>query len=518
MSGWDPAEIRASADRDFEAAWLDTADLIKKEGTNFQLRKGDGDPHPIERSRQQIRSILLEMGFDEVIPPLIWEDEHVARQYGPESAVILDRCYYLAGLPRPEIGLSKDKLERIREIVPGFSAVDRLTTLLRDYKAGRVESDDFVEEMVDRLEIHEEQATEIIDKVFAEMKRLEPLPTNLTVLSHFTTAWFPILSRVLTKKICPVQLFTTGLRMRREQREDATHLRSHYNASIVVMDEDFTLEDGRRLARRVVERLGFKDLDFVTKKATSKYYSPGSEEEVFARHPSSEEEIEIADLGMYSPVALSRYDIPYPVFNMGFGIGRLAMIERDVSDIRELTYPEIQKPPFFSDRQMENSLEPTASPKTGTGRGIMQAIVETARTNAGEEAPCSFPAWKGSLYGKRVEVELTETEEGHTLTGPAAFNTISVEDGSIVSHRPKAGESDQGLTYMKSVASYAAAETETMAQKGETGTGEIRVGMVRSPSDIYLSIPLAVRRYIESNNNRIDIAGPMFATIRYTIG
>ncbi len=523
VAPWNPEDIRDKAERDFEAAWLETGCLVNLEGETLRAPRRKGRPHAIETARQRIRSILLRLGFDEVITPLIWEDEHVKKQYGPEAALILDRCYYLAGLPRPEIGLSQTKLKQIERVVPGFQAVDRLAELLREYKAGRIESDDFIGEMVKRLNLPEEKATEMIDKVFAELKKLQPVPTNLTVLSHFTTAWFPILAEVLEKKVPPVMLFTTGIRMRREQREDATHLRSHYNASIVVMDDGFALDDGRSMARKIIRALGFRTITFARKEATSKYYAPKTEEEVFAVHPSMKKDegdlgMEIADLGMYSPVALARYGIPYPVFNMGLSIGRLAMIAEGVSDLRDLTYPEIYLPPSFTDEEMEKSLRPARSPRTARGRNISDAIVEVAGRQADAPSPCRFQAWEGRLAKRHVSVDLVETESGVKLIGPAGFNVLRVRDGDILALPPeKEGYRAEGLTYLRCLADYVAAQMEREAAEGLLGTRQVRVGNVRSASDISLSIPMAIRRYVESNNKRIDIRGPMFTTVEYTI-
>jgi len=515
---WNPDEISKRAQEDFESAWMDSATLLTEPSEPFKRPDRRGRVHPVEALREKIRRTLLRMGFDEVITPMIWEDDHVKRQFGPESVIILDRCYYLAGLPRPEIGLSKTKVAEIRKIVPGFDKTEKLRRILRDYKVGRIESDDFVEEMVRELDLPEEKATQIIDTVFSELKRLRPVPTNLTVLSHFTTAWFPILRQVLEKKICPVMLFTTGLRMRREQREDATHLRSHYNASIVIMDENISLREGRRYATRILSSLGFSKVQFQTKRATSRYYAPGTEEEVFVEQQPSGQLVEVADLGMYSPVALSRYGIPYPVFNMGLSIGRLAMISTGVQDIRELTYPEIYVPPFFADDEIYASLRPIASPKGRSAREISKRIVQVARERADENSPCRFSVWRGSIYGRGVQVEIVEEEEGVKLVGPAAFNVISARDGNIVSIAPgDPGYKTDGLSYIFLLAQYASSKIEEEAKSGLTGTRQIRVGMVRSAADIFLKIPLAVRRYIESRNKRIEIGGPVFTTVRYTI-
>jgi O-phosphoseryl-tRNA synthetase len=52
-------------------------------------------------------------------------------------------------------------------------------------------------------------------------------------------------------------------------------------------------------------------------------------------------ELEVANLGFYSPVSLAKYKIWYPVLNLGFGVERIAMILKRVNDIRKLVYPEL---------------------------------------------------------------------------------------------------------------------------------------------------------------------------------
>jgi len=288
------------------------------------------------------------------------------------------------------------------------------------------------------------------------------------------------------------------------------------------MDREFSLEDGRSMARTIIQALGFSDVTFVRKQATSKYYTPGTEEEVFAVHPSVASKkgspgIEIADLGMYSPVSLSRYGIPYPVFNMGLSIGRLAMITEGAKDIRDLTYPEIYVKPRFSDEEMERAVKPLSSPTTEEGKAMSEAIVRVATKEANAVAPCTFAVWEGRLAGRQVTVELVEVEKDVKLIGPAAFNVIRLENGNIIASPPRAEERPGRLSYIRCMADFCASQIEKEAEQGTSGTKAIRVGMVRSASDIYLDIPVAVRRFIESKNKKIDIRGPMFTTVRYSV-
>ena len=101
--------------------------------------------------------------------------------------------------------------------------------------------------------------------------------------------------------------------------------------------EEISLEDGKRISKEILRKIGFTDIKFEIKKATSKYYAPETEFEVFIKH--NNEWLEIGDGGFYSPVSLANFNILYPVFNLGLGIERLCMIETGMSDIRELVYP-----------------------------------------------------------------------------------------------------------------------------------------------------------------------------------
>lgn len=60
----------------------------------------------------ELRQAYLQLGFDEIINPLFIEEDHIYKQFGPEAPAVLDRCFYLAGLPRPDIGLGMDKIQK----------------------------------------------------------------------------------------------------------------------------------------------------------------------------------------------------------------------------------------------------------------------------------------------------------------------------------------------------------------------------------------------------------------------
>jgi O-phosphoseryl-tRNA synthetase len=497
MKGFDLEGIKGQAKSNFTDAWIATAKLIPT-GTEISLAK-NGKPHLVRELIQRSRQILLNLGFDEVENLTLLPDGDVVKQYGPEARVILDRAFYLAELPRPDIGLGAKRVAEIKKIAEGID-IDKLQAILRDYKKGKIEADNLIEELIAGLGITDYQATELLDKVFPEIKELQPVPSNKTLRSHMTATWFHTLAALQYKASFPVALFSVGPRYRNEQREDAHHLRVHHSASVVVMDPEMSLDAGSAIASDIMRQYGFPDVKFETKTATSKYYAPGQEQEVFIKHKGAW--LEIADIGMYSPVALANFDIRYPVFNAGFGIERLGMLIYEVDDIRKLAHPQFTVVEY-SDEEIAKSINYIARPQTVRGQAIARAIEETARKHKDEVAPCEFLAWKD----ESLEVKVFEKEAGKRLVGPAGFNEICVADGAIYSDVVASGVC-AGINYMRAIAMGAAAAIENSSDNLT-----YQVKGVKHLSDLNVEIPEAVRQHIEGQNKKIGVRGAVFVAI-----
>ena len=497
MTTFDTGEIKSQAKSNFTGAWIATAKLIPS-GTEISLTR-KGKPHLVRELIQKSRQILLNLGFDEVENLTILPDSDVVKQYGPEARVILDRAFYLAELPRPDIGLSARKIAQLRKIVEEID-IEKLQTILRNYKKGEVEADNLIEELIAGLGITDYQATELLDKVFPEMRKLRPAPSNKTLRSHMTATWFHTLAALQNKISFPVALFSVGPRYRNEQREDARHLRVHHSASIVIMAHEMSLDAGRTVTRDIIQQYGFSDIKFETKIATSKYYAPGQEQEVFVNYKGTW--LEIADIGMYSPVALANFDIKYPVFNAGFGIERLGMLIYEMDDVRKLAYPQFSVMEY-SDEEIAKSITYITSPRTARGQKIAKAIEETARKHKDEIAPCEFLAWKD----QSIEVKVVERETGKRLIGPAGFNEICVANGTIYSDIVPSGL-HTGINYMRAIVMGAAAAIES---SNDNLTYQVKG--IRHLSDLNLQIPEAVRQHIEGQQKKIGVGGAVFVTI-----
>jgi O-phosphoseryl-tRNA synthetase len=497
MTAFDTGEVKSRARSNFADAWTATAKLIPS-GTEISLTR-KGNPHLVRELIQKSRQILLNLGFDEVENLTILPDSDVVKQYGPEARVILDRAFYLAELPRPDIGLSARKIAQLKKIVEKID-IEKLQTILRNYKKGEIEADNLIEELIAGLSITDYQATELLDKVFPEMRKLRPVPSNKTLRSHMTATWFHTLAALQHKASFPIALFSVGPRYRNEQREDARHLRVHHSASVVIMNPAMSLDAGRAVTKDIMQQYSFSDIKFETKVATSKYYAPGQEQEVFINHKGTW--LEIADIGMYSPVALANFDIKYPVFNAGFGIERLGMLIYEIDDVRRLAYPQFSVTEY-SDEEIAKSTTYIASPKTARGQKIARAIEETARKHKDENAPCEFLAWQDNS----IEVKVVEKEAGKRLIGPAGFNEICVANGSIYSDVVPSGI-HTGMNYMHAIAMGAAAAIES-----SHNNLTYQVKGIRHLSDLNLQIPESVRQHIEGQQKKIGIGGAVFVTI-----
>jgi len=532
MSPLIPNDILERVEKEgFEKVWKESSNLIPKPSKSLDLLSGrQGTPHPIYNLIQKLRCRFLSLGFDEVFNQVIVEENEIYRQYGPEAPIILDRCYYLAALPRPDIGLSKAKCEEIERLGVKLtdSKISALKNVLREYKRGRIESDDLIERISEALSISDDLATRVTSQVFPEFSSLKPEPSKMTLRSHMTSAWFLTLQALQHRMELPLKLFSVDIRFRREQREDPTHLRVHHSASCVVMNDEISVEEGERITRALLKPLGFRKFRFIKKKVTSKYYAPGMEYEGFVYNSSSKEWVEVVDYGIYSPIALARYGLEHPVLNVGLGVERLAIILYNESDVRRLVYPQFYAELTLTDHEIAKAIRFEDEPKTKQGKEIQEKIILEALKHRDAIGPCQFLIYKGDLLGKKVKIYIYENEEGATLLGAAAENHIFVYNGNIIGaplrgmdDTPMIKEArekgiDTGLRYIDGVASLAAAKIEESLKTGLKKVN-VRVRMARRLSDINLKVDDAARRFITSRKKKIIISGPLFLGIRAEI-
>ncbi|MHC1579406.1 MAG: O-phosphoserine--tRNA ligase [Candidatus Alkanophagales archaeon] len=540
---FDPKKILEEAEQDFERAWLGGKRYVSERPLNERFPRtlrararagaaaavaGAGKPHPVFELVQRLREAYLRLGFEEVVNPVIIEEAHVHKQFGKEAFAILDRCFYLAGLPRPDIGIPKERIERMEALFNKKLSDDEIEMIKRTmhrYKKGEIDGDDLVFEIARSAGVSDGVVAKTLDEVFPELRGLAPEATRNTLRSHMTAAWFITLSELCGRKPLPIKLFSVDRCFRREQREGPTRLMSYFSASCVLCDEDVSVEDGKEVAFGLLSQLGFSEIRFRPDEKRSKYYVPDTQTEVFVRHERLGW-VEVATFGIYSPTALAHYDIPYPVMNLGLGVERLAMVIYGEDDVRRLVYPQFYKEWTMSDLEIASLIRIDKEPLTEVGRRIAEGIVRVCEERGRERAPCEFLAFKGTLHGVDIEVSVVEPEENTLLCGPAYLNELVVCDGSILGvprdekWRPVFERGvPTGIRYVDGFAALAAHEIERFVMSGGGGENElrVRVRVVRSPSDVNVKVDDVAVRYITSKGKKIDVRGPMFTTVRCRI-
>jgi O-phosphoseryl-tRNA synthetase len=226
---------------------------------------------------------------------------------------------------------------------------------------------------------------------------------------------------------------------------------------------------------------------------------------------------------------LARYKIPYPVFNFGAGLERIAMIKSGIEDIRKLVYPHLYVKAEYTDEQLAGMVEVDQTPLTKEGEKLVKAIVQTAIKNANQPSPCQFLAYKGRFFDRNIEVYVYEPDVNTKLIGPAALNTVYVYDGDILGVPKEGLENTEivkkarekgvstGIHYLDAIAALAVASIEKKINAEEIGEVNVRVKMAKLPSDVNVGIQAAGMACITSRNKKIIVKGPVFVGIRANI-
>jgi len=524
---FDSEEFAELAKKDFEEAWHAGAAIQEKPAFSKKYPRNIIKPakaHPISETIQRLRDAYLKMGFDEARVPVFIEEQDVYRQFGPEASAVLDRVFYLGGLPRPNVGIGKKQIGETNAILGRELSSDdeeELRKTLHAYKKSEIDGDELTHELASVLSADDGMVVRIMDEVFPEFRELSPESSRTTLRSHMTSGWFISLGEMWDRQPLPIRQFCIDRCFRREQEEGPTRLMTYHSASCIIAGEDMAIEDGKAVAAGLLSAFGFTDFEFRPDEKRSKYYVPDTQTEVYAKHPVHGW-VEVATFGMYSPYALAAYGVEVPVMNLGMGVERLAMIDYEAEDVRVLTYPQMY-PPQFSDLELATGVSLREEPKTVAGAEIAAAIVKVATENGDAESPCEFTVYESDEYGgRKVRVYVFEAEENSKLLGPAALNDVFVSDGKILGvpdtknfKKVRDKGVSAGVSYLYAVANLAAARVEEGFMTGESG--EVHFKMAKVPSDVNIAIEPWAMRYITDNNKKLDLRGPVFTAVRWEI-
>jgi O-phosphoseryl-tRNA synthetase len=546
---FNPEDWKRKTLENFEEAWHEGPSVVTPAGYDGKypsLNYKRALAHPVFATIHRLRETYLSLGFDEAENPVIIDEKDIYRQFGPEAMAVLDRVFYLGGLPRPNVGIARKQLDEINEILVSHrgplvhsdsvpagevhhhkpyppmtkETEERLRETLHSYKKSEIDGDELTIELAKVLGVDDALVVHILEAVFPEFRALVPESSRSTLRSHMTSGWFMTLGAIWNHVPMPIRLFSVDRCFRREQAEGPTRLMTYHSASCVVAGEDITNEEGKAVSMALLSAFGYTDFRFQPDEKRSKYYMPDSQTEVYARHPVHGW-VEVATFGMYSPSALAEYGIGVPVMNLGLGVERLAMIAYNSDDVRQLCFPQFF-PRTLTDQEIARAVRLREEPPSLEGKLLAAAIARVALANSSAPGPCSFDAWEGMLGGSRVKVTVEEPESNAKLCGPACVNEIYVHDGSILGvpdvekwKQVRAEGISTGISYLSAVAALAAARVEEAACCGKSTV--VQVKMAKLPSDINLKIDEFAMRAVTDNNKKVDVRGPVFLSVRSTV-
>ena len=545
-------EIIKLAKKDFEKAWIESKNIIKKPHPDNEyprLKYDIGKSHILYDTIAKLREAYLRLGFSEAVNPLFIDKNDIYKQFGPEAPAVLDRCYYLAGLPRPDIGIGMDKIEEIKNLEFNITDedIENLKEVFRRYKKGDFDGDDLTLEVSRALNIKNQEGLFILEKIFPEIRELTPLASNSTLRSHMTSGWFISLEKMVKQSTLPIKMFSIDRCFRREQKEDSSHLMTYHSASCVMVDDEISIDTGKAIAEGLLEYFGFSKFKFVPDEKKSKYYIPETQTEVYGYHPKLDEWVEIATFGLYSPIALSKYKIDKEVLNLGLGVERLAMVLNQIEDVRELVYPQLYKKLTLNDREIATMLNYTYYPVTDMGIELAKNILNIWENKKDTPSPCEFTIFEGEFLNKDIVVKAIEEEDNTKLLGPASTNSIYIYNGNIlgipeniktivkkVEDNPEKYNEEEikseipddtkivydavkkgipvNIRYIDSLAAKMSYKIEEAILSGLDEL-TLRSTIARSLSDVNLSLDDIAMNYINSENKLIDIRGPIFSTV-----
>ncbi|NVM55456.1 MAG: hypothetical protein HWN66_17245 [Candidatus Helarchaeota archaeon] len=164
------------------------------------------------------------------------------------------------------------------------------------------------------------------------------------------------------------------------------------------------------------------------------------------------------------------------------------------------------------DTDIADKIEYEYQPTSDLGKEIMENVTKTALENKNKDSPLKITAFSKEVSGNTLEVCIWETDPNVKLLGPASLNEIWVSDGNILGM--KSGSEISGIktdiTYLSAIAALIGYRAEQMIKAPKKQRDQIRIKIAKYPSDVNIKIDPVVRRFITSNNKRIDVRGPVF--------
>ncbi|KAH7887627.1 tRNA synthetases class II core domain (F)-domain-containing protein [Phlebopus sp. FC_14] len=313
-------ETDLTADMLTSGSWK-TASFKKYNFEADGIPTSGGALHPLLKVREEIRSIFLEMGFEEMPTNSFVEsgfwcfDALFVPQLHPARE--LQDTFYLSD-PSMSLRPPEAYYNRVAEVHEkgGYGSIGYRTPWSHE------ESHKLL------LRTHTTASSAAMLYKLAAKCRGETIDDKSGALRSIS---MPLADG--DDGFRPAKLFSID-RVFRNETMDATHLAEFHQVEGVVADRNLTLADLIGFMRVFFKKMGMSEVRF--KPAYNPYTEPSLE--IFAFHPILQKWVEIGNSGMFRPEMLEPMGFPKDVRVHGWGIGleRPTMIRYGINNIRTL--------------------------------------------------------------------------------------------------------------------------------------------------------------------------------------
>jgi O-phosphoseryl-tRNA synthetase len=494
---------------------------------------GKGHPHPIYETVNDLRKLMLSLGFDEIQTSYFLPIRDIKQLTGDLYPAFMDSIYHLSWTRLEPVPPSKDVELKLADRFPQLDQAELWNIL--DTIDEDTSGENLLKEISDEMEISLEDAVKVINSI-PDLKSGVPHTEDLTLRSFMPTSWISTLEATYDSEAFPIRLFTLATSFRREPSLDSRHIRTYNLLSIAVLDDEMDIEKGKKVLKKVLDLLEIEGTEMLEKSYPFPYFEKGTEFEIFGG------DLELGTFGMVSKEVLDDRGINAPVFIADIGVERLLMYKHGYPDIRELFFPQFFAAWNLSDEEISSSLKYVRKPQTDYGKEIASAVQKCYKDieDSGEKVSRKV-AWKGQLVesgygiflvsderakelgikGAPAEVIIKEARTSMGLAGPAAFNEIWIKDGNIIGTTPdmasrmeEEGAIKTNKTYIKAFSRFVGWKIEKALERGHTGK---LFDKIRDLEGINLKLSSKALHYILSHNKKIDIQGPVYLKFLFKV-
>ncbi|MFB6092508.1 MAG: phenylalanine--tRNA ligase subunit alpha [Haloquadratum sp.] len=253
-----------------------------------------GKTHVLRQTAERVKDVLVGMGFQEMDGP------HADADFW------INDCLFM-----PQDHPARTHWDRFALDVPPI--------------------DDLPADLLDRVETaHREGVGEDGDGYHSPWS--EDFARAIALRGHTTSLSMRYLSGTEVGELEPPQRYFSVEKVYRNDTLDATHLLEFFQIEGWVMAEELSVRDLMGTFVEFYEQFGITDIQF------KPHYNPYTEPsfELFGRHPTTGELIEIGNSGMFRDEVLEPLGVEHDVMAWGLALERLAMLTTGAEDIRDL--------------------------------------------------------------------------------------------------------------------------------------------------------------------------------------